>query len=117
MFHYYYDKKKKINFVLTCWNHYYLFVLVRYSGFYKGVQSAGAAVAWQVDTHKVHLVTQLVVNWCLTTVSYPLLVLLVILAVKDEDTAVVAGKDEEKQPVPAAKPSGDASSLTVDPAN
>ncbi|KAM0946659.1 putative Ion channel regulatory protein, UNC-93 [Dioscorea sansibarensis] len=68
--------------------------LSRYSGFYKGVQSAGAAVAWQVDSHKVHLVTQLVVNWCLTTVSYPLLVLLVMLAVKDEDTALVAGQAE-----------------------
>ncbi|KAI9097890.1 hypothetical protein K1719_025661 [Acacia pycnantha] len=27
-------------------------ILSRYSGFYKGIQSAGAAVAWQVDTHK-----------------------------------------------------------------
>ncbi|XWS43024.1 hypothetical protein CRYUN_Cryun16bG0065400 [Craigia yunnanensis] len=59
--------------------------LSRYSGFYKGVQSAGAAVAWQVDTHKVPLLSQLIVNWSLTTVSYPLLVLLVMLAVKDEN--------------------------------
>ncbi|XVE90740.1 hypothetical protein DITRI_Ditri20bG0101400 [Diplodiscus trichospermus] len=59
--------------------------LSRYSGFYKGVQSAGAAVAWQVDTHKVPLLSQLIVNWSLTTVSFPLLVLLVMLAVKDED--------------------------------
>ncbi|XVF56325.1 hypothetical protein PTKIN_Ptkin06aG0110100 [Pterospermum kingtungense] len=59
--------------------------LSRYSGFYKGVQSAGAAVAWQVDTHKVPLLSQLIVNWSLTTVSYPLLLLLVTLAVKDEN--------------------------------
>ncbi|XP_057964685.1 UNC93-like protein 1 isoform X1 [Malania oleifera] len=58
--------------------------LSRYSGFYRGVQSAGAAVAWQVDKHKVPLLTQLVVNWSLTTLSYPLLALLVMLAVKDE---------------------------------
>lgn len=58
--------------------------LSRYSGFYKGVQSAGAAVAWQVDTHKVPLLSQLIVNWSLTTISYPLLVILVLLAVKDE---------------------------------
>ena len=49
------------------------------------MQSAGAAVAWQVDTHKVPLLSQLIVNWSLTTVSYPLLVLLVMLAVKDEN--------------------------------
>ncbi|XP_010541511.1 PREDICTED: UNC93-like protein 1 [Tarenaya hassleriana] len=66
-------------------------ILSRYSGFYKGVQSAGAAVAWQVDTHKVPLMSQLVVNWSLTTLSYPLLALLVFLSVKDEDD------DDEKQ--------------------
>lgn len=60
------------------------YLYFRYSGFYKGVQSAGAAVAWQVDTHKVPLLSQLIVNWSLTTVSYPLLALLVMLAVKDD---------------------------------
>ena len=48
------------------------------------MQSAGAAVAWQVDTHKVPLLSQLIICWSLTTVSYPLLVLLVMLAVKDD---------------------------------
>jgi len=60
-------------------------ILSRYSGFYKGVQSAGAAVAWQIDTHNVPYMNQLIVNWVLTTISYPLLALLVIKAVKDED--------------------------------
>ncbi|XWS65300.1 hypothetical protein CRYUN_Cryun05aG0081200 [Craigia yunnanensis] len=59
--------------------------LSRYSGFYKGVQSAGAAVAWQVDTNKVSLLSRLIVNWSLTTVSYPLLVFLVMLAVRDDN--------------------------------
>ncbi|KAJ8748132.1 hypothetical protein K2173_012599 [Erythroxylum novogranatense] len=59
-------------------------ILSRYVGFYKGVQSAGAAVAWQVDSQKVPMLTQLIVNWSLTTVSYPLLAVLVLLAVKDE---------------------------------
>ncbi|XP_002515609.2 UNC93-like protein 1 [Ricinus communis] len=59
-------------------------ILSRYVGFYKGVQSAGAAIAWQVDTHKVPLLSQLIVNWSLTTVSYPLLIVLVMLAVKDD---------------------------------
>lgn len=57
----------------------------RYSGFYKGVQSAGAAVAWQIDVHSVSYLNQLIVNWVLTTVSYPLLLLLIIFGVKDED--------------------------------
>lgn len=55
----------------------------RYTGFYKGVQSAGGAVAWQVDVHKVPFLNQLIANWVMTTVSYPLLVVLVLLAVKD----------------------------------
>ncbi|PKA46570.1 UNC93-like protein 2 [Apostasia shenzhenica] len=58
--------------------------LSRYSGFYKGVQSAGAAVAWQVDQRRTPLTTQLIVNWGLTTISYPLLAALLMLAVKDE---------------------------------
>lgn len=58
----------------------------RYSGFYKGVQSAGAAVAWQIDVHSVSYLNQLIVNWVLTTVSYPLLLLLIIYGVKDEST-------------------------------
>ncbi|RWR80881.1 UNC93-like protein 1 [Cinnamomum micranthum f. kanehirae] len=71
--------------------------LSRYSGFYKGVQSAGAAVAWQVDTHKVPLLSQLIVNWSLTTISFPLLIVLVALAVKDGDNV------QEERAEPALK--------------
>ncbi|TVU06848.1 hypothetical protein EJB05_46884, partial [Eragrostis curvula] len=53
----------------------------------QGAQSAGAAVAWQIDTHKTSLMSQLLVNWGLLTLSYPLLALLVFLAVKDEDAS------------------------------
>ncbi|KAL0923625.1 hypothetical protein M5K25_007689 [Dendrobium thyrsiflorum] len=74
--------------------------LSRYSGFYKGVQSAGAAIAWQVDEHKTPLVSQLIVNWSLTSISYPLLAFLVVMAVKD-DASAARGKDvEEKTPEP-----------------
>lgn len=72
-------------------------ILSRYVGFYKGVQSAGAAVAWQVDQKGASLMSQLIVNWSLTTISYPLLVVLIYLAVKDEkssnekDIAAIAG--------------------------
>ncbi|PKU81723.1 UNC93-like protein 1 [Dendrobium catenatum] len=74
--------------------------LSRYSGFYKGVQSAGAAIAWQVDEHKTPLVSQLIVNWALTSISYPLLAFLIVMAVKD-DVSAARGKDlEEKTPEP-----------------
>lgn len=66
------------------------------------MQSAGAAVAWQVDTHNVSFMSQLIVNWCLTTVAYPLLVVLVVLAVKDEVKAE-EGTTEEATPT-SAKP-------------
>lgn len=69
----------------------------RYVGFYKGIQSAGAAVAWQIDTHKVSYMKQLIVNWVLTTVSYPLLVLLVIKAIKDEDEVEDEVVEEESE--------------------
>ncbi|GLJ13761.1 hypothetical protein SUGI_0219670 [Cryptomeria japonica] len=62
--------------------------LSRYSGFYKGVQSAGAAVAWQIDAHKTSPVKELVINWCLTTISYPLLLVLVDLYVNDKSSPV-----------------------------
>ncbi|KAF8364523.1 hypothetical protein HHK36_033509 [Tetracentron sinense] len=72
--------------------------LSRYVGFYKGVQSAGGAVAWQVDSHKVPMLSQLIVNWSLTTLSYPLLLLLVVLAVKDVDKAEEATTNDAALP-------------------
>eukprot|EP00249_Psilotum_nudum_P022934 c28698_g1_i3 orf=159-1610(+) len=57
--------------------------LSRYSGFYKGVQSAGAAVAWQVDEHNVSFLSEIIANWGLMTLSFPLLLVLISLAVKD----------------------------------
>ncbi|KAK9145935.1 hypothetical protein Sjap_005838 [Stephania japonica] len=62
-------------------------ILSRYVGFYKGIQSAGAAVAWQVDAHKFSFLGQLLLNWGFTTLSYPLLLVLVALAVKDSNKA------------------------------
>lgn len=75
--------------------------IFRYSGFYKGVQSAGAAVAWQVDTHNVPFMSQLIVNWSLTTVSYPLLLVLVMLAVKDDEEKIDEGNVKEEPTKPA----------------
>ena len=58
--------------------------LSRYSGFYKGVQSTGAAVAWQIDSQKVSLLAQVLINWGLTTIAYPLVFTVISLSVKDE---------------------------------
>ena len=80
-----------------------MFLYCRYTGFYKGVQSAGAAVAWQVDTRNVSFMSQLIVNWCLATVAYPLLVVLVMLAVKDEAKDEGGTTTEEATPT-SAKP-------------
>ncbi|PRQ60616.1 putative Ion channel regulatory protein, UNC-93 [Rosa chinensis] len=70
-------------------------ILSRYVGFYKGVQSAGGAVAWQVDAHNVSFIGQLIMNWVFTTVSYPLLLILVLFAVKNEgeEEEITKGKD------------------------
>ncbi|KAI9384020.1 hypothetical protein POPTR_012G011000v4 [Populus trichocarpa] len=68
------------------------------------VQSAGAAVAWHVDARKVPLLTQLIVNWSFTTVSYPLLAILAMLVIKDdhkgeESSINPASMDNNSKPV------------------
>ncbi|GAB2228526.1 hypothetical protein Droror1_Dr00022646 [Drosera rotundifolia] len=68
--------------------------LSRYSGFYKWVQSAGAAVAWQIDVHSISFLNQLIINWVLTTISYPILLLLVMLAVKDDNETQEQAQNE-----------------------
>nr|XP_011470662.1 PREDICTED: UNC93-like protein 1 [Fragaria vesca subsp. vesca] len=72
--------------------------LSRYVGFYKGVQSAGGAVAWQVDARNVSFLGQLIMNWVFTTVSYPLLIVLVLFAVKNEDVEEEITKAKEVAP-------------------
>ena len=78
----------------------------RYTGFYKGVQSAGSAVAWQVDKNKVHLLNQLVVNWVLTTLSYPLLAVLIYMAVKDDSNSAEDADTVSGLPPPASVKDG-----------
>ncbi|XP_002982929.2 UNC93-like protein 1 [Selaginella moellendorffii] len=51
--------------------------LSRYGGFYKGLQSAGAAVAWQLDASEMALMPQLCLNWILMSLSFPLLWIMV----------------------------------------
>lgn len=85
--------------MLESWGiNYWLCLLYRYAGFYKGIQSAGAAVAWQIDNQNVSAMAQLIVNWVLTTVSYPLLLVLIVLAVKQDNKG-------EEEPIKQVAPS------------
>lgn len=45
--------------------------------------------------------SQLIVNWSLTTVSYPLLLVLVMLAVKDDEEKIDEGNVKEEPTKPA----------------
>ncbi|KAJ1983086.1 hypothetical protein H4R33_004899 [Dimargaris cristalligena] len=47
--------------------------LSRYAGYYKGVQSAGGAVAWRIDAVGTSFLAQFIANWALLTVSIPLM--------------------------------------------
>ncbi|KAJ1666702.1 hypothetical protein GGF38_002860, partial [Coemansia sp. RSA 25] len=46
-------------------------LLARYIGFYKGMQSFGGAIAWQLAAKKVSHRNQLVANWVLFAISVP----------------------------------------------
>ncbi|MCO5570744.1 hypothetical protein L7F22_024472 [Adiantum nelumboides] len=72
-------------------------MLSRYSGFYKGVQSAGAAVAWYTDNKGVSYLGELILNWSLMTASFPLLIALLAIAVDDTTLPVPSDKIESPQ--------------------
>ncbi|KAK9762329.1 hypothetical protein K7432_012046 [Basidiobolus ranarum] len=46
-------------------------VLARYAGYYKGIQSAGGAIAWRIDAVETAFLTQLIISWALFTISIP----------------------------------------------
>ncbi|KAJ1855063.1 hypothetical protein GGH12_001775 [Coemansia sp. RSA 1822] len=64
--------------------------LSRYAGFYKGMQSFGAAIAWQLDI-KVITINQIIANWVLFGASVPPM-LYVIWKIKNhsEDQSIEA---------------------------
>ncbi|KAJ1661203.1 hypothetical protein GGH95_001544, partial [Coemansia sp. RSA 1836] len=65
--------------------------LARYAGFYKAIQSIGAAVSWQLDAKNVAFKTQLVVNWALLDVAA---VLMCYLSFRISDSAQQLTEDE-----------------------
>ncbi|KAJ1957768.1 hypothetical protein GGI12_004930 [Dipsacomyces acuminosporus] len=78
--------------------------LSRYAGFYKGIQSLGATVAWQLDAKSVSYLNQLIGNWVLLVISLPSM-LYVVWNLKDhsEDIHVEGGEDFEAKQIPAEK--------------
>ncbi|KAJ2721576.1 hypothetical protein GGI07_003867 [Coemansia sp. Benny D115] len=62
-------------------------MLARYAGFYKGMQSLGAAIAWQLDARSVPLMTQLVVNWAILVFAIPFMAY-VAMNIKDQSDEV-----------------------------
>ncbi|KAF9401959.1 hypothetical protein BGZ94_005035 [Podila epigama] len=46
-------------------------VLSRYAGFYKGIQSSGAAIAWRINAVKTPFMTELIICFALLVASIP----------------------------------------------
>jgi hypothetical protein len=57
--------------------------LANFAGFYKGIQSAGGAIAPQLDANKVAFMTQLAVNWGLLAGSLLIAAPVIWTRVKD----------------------------------
>lgn len=60
--------------------------MANYAGFYKGIQSAGAAVMWSLDRDKLGLMAELASNWGLLAGSLLVASPLIIWRVKDHIT-------------------------------
>lgn len=67
--------------------------LSRYAGYYKGVQSAGAGVAWMLDALGVDFAPQLVICAVFSVVCAPLTMYLATTMVADRTAAVAADGD------------------------
>ncbi|KAJ2402567.1 hypothetical protein GGI23_000632 [Coemansia sp. RSA 2559] len=66
--------------------------LSRYAGFYKGIQSLGATVAWQLDAKNVTYLHQLIGNWVLLVISLAPM-FYVVATLKDHSEDAVFHKD------------------------
>ncbi|KAJ2551601.1 hypothetical protein EV175_003629 [Coemansia sp. RSA 1933] len=57
-------------------------VTARYVGFYKGIQSMGAAISWQFSARQLPFMNQMIGNWILLTLSLPTM-LYTVLQIRD----------------------------------
>ncbi|RDW79595.1 putative DUF895 membrane protein-1 [Coleophoma cylindrospora] len=60
--------------------------MANYVGFYKGIQSAGAAVMWSLDSRKVSFMAEFASNWALLTFSLLCAAPVIFIKVKDHVT-------------------------------
>jgi hypothetical protein len=67
-----------------------------YVGFYKGIQSAGAAVMWSLDSHNLSYKGEFISNWVLLSISLVFAAPVIFLKVKDHVTVEedLVGTDE-----------------------
>ena len=61
--------------------------LANFAGFYKGIQSAGGAITWALDDHKISYMNMFASNWGLLVGS--LLCALPVILWKVEDTVAL----------------------------
>ncbi|KFY02013.1 hypothetical protein O988_02399 [Pseudogymnoascus sp. VKM F-3808] len=57
--------------------------MANYVGFYKGIQSAGAAVMWSLDAHKMSFMNELISNWVLLAGSLLVAAPVIFLRIKE----------------------------------
>ena len=67
-----------------------------YVGFYKGIQSAGAAVMWSLDSHKLSFRGEFISNWVLLSASLVCAAPVIFMKIKDHVTVEedLKGTDE-----------------------
>ncbi|KAJ2156217.1 hypothetical protein GGF46_005337 [Coemansia sp. RSA 552] len=58
------------------------YITARYVGFYKGIQSLGAAISWQISAQNAGYMDQLIGNWILFGLSLPT-VIYTVMHIKD----------------------------------
>lgn len=66
-------------------------ILSRYAGFYKALQSAGAAISFGLDAADIPLKWECLVSWILVMVSFPFMLM---VAVKIPDTNILPSDDQ-----------------------
>ncbi|KAI8326374.1 MFS general substrate transporter [Martensiomyces pterosporus] len=72
--------------------------LARYAGFYKAIQSLGAAVSWQLDAKNVGYRKQLITNWVLLDVSAILMIYLSFRVTDKAESESISNHDTEIMP-------------------
>ncbi|KAJ1796932.1 hypothetical protein LPJ59_003449 [Coemansia sp. RSA 2399] len=73
-------------------------VTARYVGFYKGIQSMGAAISWQFSARQLPYLNQMVGNWVLLVLSLPTM-LYTVLQIRDhamDDNLIYAHTYEDE---------------------